>query len=583
MTLDKAEAIVLASCALIVFIWIGYLCHFGIDITDEGFHLVSIANPLSYSGTVSQSGLLYYPIYQFLSGDLVLFRLFNLGLIVCLSYALFYRCFSSAYKTKFPIGIILISACLSVSALLFLSIWQPTPSYNTLNEIFLLLLAHTFLSFDRDTGKSILPWLFVGTLGALIFVVKATTALAAGLIFLLYITVSRKLHWSGLILAGASALSVVFIVAIVMDGSVSGYIERIQSGLAAGKILLGDSWGSLSMIWRGKLNIDQYLLVSIVALALYILITAQLYSSASRRVACLGGLLLLVFVLFVFGVAGDIFVNPIDRVRTTSRIFLALSIVFAGVALYCINFFKSPNWNDYGGSVWLIVSMCLLPYAFALGSYSNYFYVALKAGVFFIVAIILLICKVEFSKAHYRQVIVLSLSMVLVLVLLIDKSIDAPHRQPEGRLAFNSALSGLEIHGGRLLLPSLTLSYLSSISSLAKSNGFQKGDAMLDLSGASPGTIMAIGAKNLASAWMIGGYVGSESRAIASLRSIEVDAVENAWVLTEPNGKRSISGAVLDSVGLNLEKDYVLVGEVMIPQGLGGRPKGASQFLYRPR
>jgi hypothetical protein len=583
MFLNKAVEIVLTICALMVTVWLGYLCHFGIDITDEGYHLVSIANPLSYSGTVSQSGLLYYPIYHFLGGDLVLFRLFNLALIVSLSYALFYRCFSSSYKTNFPIGMILISACLSASALLFLSIWQPTPSYNTLNEIFLLLLAHAFLSFDRSTGKNILPWLFVGIIGALLFVVKATTALAAGLIFLFYVTVAKKLHWRGLILAGLSALAVVFIVAIVMDGSISGYIGRIQSGLAAGKVLLGNSWGSLSMIWRGRLNIDQHLLVSIVTLALYILITAQLYSSASRKIAWFGGLLLLVLVLFVLGVAGNVFVSPIENVRATSRIFLAFSIMLAGVLLFCINLLRSSNWHVCGASVWLIISMCLLPYAFALGSYSNYFYVALKAGVFFFVAIILLISKHEFAKAQYRQAVVLSLATILVLVLLIDKSIDAPHRQPQGRLAFDSSLSGLEVHGDRLRLPRQTLDYLSSINSLAKSNGFQNGDSIIDLSGASPGTIMAIGAKNLASAWMIGGYAGSESRAIASLANTSVEAVEQAWVLTEPGGKRSLNRFVLDSVGRDLEKDYVLVGKVMIPQGLGGRPTGAWQLLYQPR
>lgn len=304
MSLDKVLDVVLTICGLIVAIWIAYLSHFGIDITDEGYHLVSIANPTLYAGTVSQYGLLYAPIYTLLEGDLVLFRLFNLCIIVGLAYALFFRCFSSAYKEHSRLGVISISFGLSVSSLLFLSIWQPTPSYNTLNLVFLLILAHLLLSFDKSTGKNISLWALVGITGALLFVVKATTALVAGLIFFFYISVSRKLYWRGFILAMASALIVVFTVAMAMDGSILAYVERLQTGIENGRMLLGDNWASLGMIWNGKLRIQDDFLLSILMFASFILITALLYSSVSRKAAWFGGLLLLVLVSYGVAVVG---------------------------------------------------------------------------------------------------------------------------------------------------------------------------------------------------------------------------------------------------------------------------------------
>ena len=78
---DGWERFGLALCAVstvLVMDWLLRFCHYGIDFTDEGLYLVSIANPFNYDWSASQFGFVYHPLYLLLSGDIASLRQANL-------------------------------------------------------------------------------------------------------------------------------------------------------------------------------------------------------------------------------------------------------------------------------------------------------------------------------------------------------------------------------------------------------------------------------------------------------------------------------------------------------------------------
>lgn len=563
-------------------IWIGYLCHFGIDLTDEGYNLVTIANPLAYQATTSQFGLIYSPLFEVLNGDLVLFRIINLLLIYGLSFVLILRCINLNLEKNHGLETLSISSGFALTALVFLSVWQPSPSYNTLNEILLLLLAHLLISIGRAHRVTYLNWLFLGFLGGALFVVKATTAGVVGVVVYLYLALTKKLSWSGLAICILSALAVLVLVAVIMDDSLTAHIERISVGIANGRILLGDEWASLGMLWRGKFRVDYPLLVTILSLALVSVIGAVLYSSSSQNLAASGAAIILGLAGFGILVVVDAMDNPVELTRVSSRIFLVLAIPLAGLLICGINHFRSVTSHISTQRMCLIIVFCIFPYSFAVGSFSNYFYVGLKVGVFLVGATLLLFSALGAVKIQLKQLLVLSVSSVLVVSLLVDASISHPHRQPAGQLTQNAVSAESAALELRLRLPKPTYNYLVGLENLARENGLLPADSVIDLTGMSPGTLFWIGAKNLGSAWMIGGYSGSDLRAIISLQSVPQKELDVAWLLIEPDGPRSLNTSILHKIGRDLENDYTLVGQVTVPQGLGGRKVAGIQQLYRP-
>lgn len=76
-----------AASTLVLLVRLLIRCSYGIDITDEGFHLVYIADPCSYDVATTQFAFVYHPLFRFVSGDVVLFRqantLITFGLAWC--------------------------------------------------------------------------------------------------------------------------------------------------------------------------------------------------------------------------------------------------------------------------------------------------------------------------------------------------------------------------------------------------------------------------------------------------------------------------------------------------------------------
>ena len=113
-------------------------------------------------------------------------------------------------------------------------------------------------------------------------------------------------------------------------------------------------------------------------------------------------------------------------------------------------------------------------------------------------------------------------------------------------------------------------------------SGFTKEDAIIDLSGQSPGLLYLLGAKSIGTAWNIGGYKGSLDMAKATFNLVDCTDIANAWVLYESKGSRSISTDLLTSLGMNFPMQYQKIGSWETPSGAGGYKEIRTQEVYKP-
>lgn len=66
------------AATMLILGWVLKYSSYGIEFTDEGFHLVSISNPFIYDFSITQFGFVYHPLYVLLGGDIAALRQANI-------------------------------------------------------------------------------------------------------------------------------------------------------------------------------------------------------------------------------------------------------------------------------------------------------------------------------------------------------------------------------------------------------------------------------------------------------------------------------------------------------------------------
>ena len=99
------------------------------------------------------------------------------------------------------------------------------------------------------------------------------------------------------------------------------------------------------------------------------------------------------------------------------------------------------------------------------------------------------------------------------------------------------------------------------------------------MTGRSPGLIYVLDGKSLMSPWLIGGYPNSNNLLAFLLSKEDCKNLKTAWILTEPNGTRSLNIKYLLQHGIDIKDPdtYKKVIELNL-----NREKRFEQYLYKP-
>lgn len=585
-TLLVISSAVVSVCTLI---WILWFCRYGMDWTDEGYYLVWISNPFVYPVSHTQFGFVYHPLYEWLDGNIAALRQANVLIFFGLAWVLTSTFFQTILEPIHPRwhGTVM-TAGFAVLTFTYFShyFWLPTPSYNSLALQSLMIAATGLLLMEKDgTRESLAGCLVLGIGGWLAFMAKPTTAIALGCCSVFYLLAVGKLTARFLFLPMAVAVILFVGGAWSIDGSITGFIKRLEEGIAQFWLLesghgLADvlRYDALSFYGNGPAALTA-------AVAVFFFAAFLLRSRTNAFVYC-GTLLSALFAFFSLAIIlGFLHVNLARDLGLGERQGLLLWAIPFTAALIGLSSRTFSGAFEISRAQWARAFIFLaLPFAYALGTTHNYWLKAIHAGIFWVLAGLVLVVPAMTHQRFKSVVLSLVLASQMMTAALVDYSIEHPYRQPQP-LRENNEPVDVGRAGSTLMLAGSSARYISEAMDLGERGSFSRGTPMIDLTGRSPGVLYAMAAKSIGHAWLVGGYPGSHEFATDALKRVACEELAVAWLLTERGTKNAISAEILSGFGADLSSDYTVIGtltraETPIANG-GGLPQ-TTQHLLKP-
>ena len=184
-----------------------------------------------------------------------------------------------------------------------------------------------------------------------------------------------------------------------------------------------------------------------------------------------------------------------------------------------------------------------LPVAYSIGTNGSLPAHTQMAAVFGVVAIMLPLQRLWAVGLIHRSALALAL-VVLCLPTLVSqwRSLSEPdftYRLRTGLLGQRLPLV-LGAAGDALLVDEVTRDNIAAISHAMHAAGYVAGEPILDVTGDGPGLVYALGGRPVGTAWLIGGYTGSERVALLVLNSVSVATLRQVWVISADDNPRAL-------------------------------------------
>jgi hypothetical protein len=554
---EAVERLSLCACALAAFLllsWVLVRCGTGFDFTDEGFYLNWISSPSDYSASVSEFGFVYHPLYELVGGDLAQFRQANVvilfGSAFLLSLAVFRICCAEDHSVHSapllaPMALAFITAACSTS---FFDLWLPTPSYNSLTYLSLLIAATGFVLIMREqVWLNAMSWILIGLGGALTFLGKPTSAAGLACVFVMFLLFAGRLSISNVFVPFLVAAVTLLIAALMIDGSPLAFFHRLQEGARLASLLVHDKLVlRIFRLDRFTFSHEQRIIfVGLWGLASL----AAMLGALDGRVARLGAAILsLALAATVAAVTTGIIAPNIAYARFQPMQYMAICI--AMIASTVISQRRPAR------SRFAIAALCfVLPYIYAFGTENNYWEQEAHVGLFWLLGAFAI--SLDFERSWRRSVPAVATAMIVPVVAL-SAAMEHPYRQPEPLRLQTAAVSVGPQHS-KIRLDSETEAYVRDLRNSAEGNGFLPGGPVIDLSG-HPGTVYAIGGRALGAPWLLPGYEGSEAYLRSVFDAVDCRKILASWLLVETGTSYSFAQDILARYRIKAPDDYKEVG-----------------------
>jgi hypothetical protein len=575
--------IILLSSSVSIIYWVLFYSDSGVDFTDEGFYLNWISNPNSYSSSLSQFGFFYHPIFSLVDSNIAYLRKVNLVICFLLAFAFTVLLLKKLAQDKIENKLEMLSVGLALATSVFNIVitdgeWLNSASYNTLNLQALLVVAIGFILTNEKKPIVYNLGLLILALGCTVtFLAKPTTAA------LLYLLVFTLFLLSGqfkkiIFMFGYAAFLVSFF-AISIDGSLIEFIKRYQRGYS--QTIITDSGHTPGELFR----IDLILLdskTSVYILLLYVFLLILILSLIKyRKFFAYLLLFLCVFTVIVINLLfGDMYKFNLSNTKTIYQEILILGLLIVTITVFITG--KSLSKKKVNRQfLSLLILLLFSPYLYSFGSNSNYMYMSFSALFFWIIAASALIFLSISKRQNWEVLIPISVAVQIFTSLQLFTGIENPYRQPNS-LFKNELKAPLGIFLPGIKIPESYQIYFQQVSDTVKTSNYKFGTPVIDMTGFSPLTLFSIRAEVLGSAWLIGGYAGSNEFALETLLSIDCEKLSKSWLLVEPEGPRSINEAVLSELGLSFPENYRLQGRWLTPENSSGNKSSRTQLFYSP-
>jgi hypothetical protein len=566
--------------SLVLLFWILLRCRAGFDFTDEGFYLNWISSPRDYQAALVHFAAVYYPLYRLFDGDIVLLRQANVLIIFCTAFALCLVILRTSVSERFdrmPASMWHASASslvLASGSLVFFHLWLPSPGYNSLNFVSLMMTAAGLALTRRASPRSGWAcWILIGVGGALTLLAKPSSAALLAFAVAGYLLLAGRLCLRGLALSVLVTAGLLLTVAMLIEGSPFRFYRAISDGLKLGSLLLPDH-GPGFLFRLDDYSFGPYLRHHFELLLGGAIVLACLTCVERAAARWCVALVAIVLALACIGIATGIWNTPISYEPHQPMLFGAIAI---GIALSALLSLKRGYKSLSRDGMALALFLVLLPYVYVFGTGNNY--VELGARVGFLVVLGVLTVHADLAgKDLVRKTTPLLALALFVPAITLYAATNEPYRQVHALASQSTEVT--TYRGAKLLLDHDTAAYVDGLLRIATENGFHPGDYVIDLSGASPGAVYLLGGRSPGMPWLIGGYPGSNAFLQGALDIAGCGTVARSWILTEPGGPTTFDFDLLRRYGIHAERDYREVGAVNGVRALA--PNKFEHRLFRP-
>ncbi len=560
----------------------------GLDITDRSYYLLWAMQPENVAGSNTHFGFITSFIFDLAGRDITTFRILGLLFItvpgIILGHALFVFLREKLPENAGP-SLPLICLISLVGVLFHYHPWLHEPSYNwlALYGTMLVMAGLFYLSIAWKIPFTMCLILLVGLGGACAFIAKPTTALLLGVMAIVWVSIFKSIK-KGLIFIlcwTLVSLASLFCFAHFFFGSVSTYIQHLKLGLELSGTL-GGGHSINETFSRSFFQVVSFIkwwanswFVQVFALSIIVFSLPGAWKKDFRQPFhdLLTTLLFVLFIYMIYGLYGqenNFYISTL----LLSVLGCSFMLVFSAAALDKI----SPV-NDHAGfRVKVVIPAFFLlvaSFAPAFGTISNVVRRMSESSVFLALAVLLLLASVDRRANRKITFSIYGLILSLLLFFTILKSYEYPYRLV-GNIKNQTVAVNFPGAKKHLYVDPVTARYIEDIRERALEAGWKPKNMLIDVTGGSPGALVILEAKIVGTPWLLGNYPGSDDFARIALSSVGQEHLRKAWILTAPEGRRSISHEVMLDSGLIFPEEYEQVGSFTT----GHRHE--KQFLWKP-
>jgi len=579
---ERFALLVAAAASLVLLGTVLWRCRLGFDFTDEGYYLASVAHPSLYVAGTTEFGFVYHPIFQWVTGTVPGLRRANVLVTAGLGWTLCFlllrrvvvgREVGAAWDNR---DLACAALVLSTSTLAWLNYWLPTPSYNSLNLQALLLAGIGFILVGSEKphfGAG--GWIVLGASVWLDMMAKPPSGAALCVVVALSLAISGRFNLRRLALSASAFAALCLLAAWTLFGSIPGAVERVLVGYKDVLLLQAGHTISESFRWD-SFDLGAGETHALIAVSLAVFTATWLAQARFQPGRILAAAVVLASSLACVAIVTGRLVPPVSATRYqglqyAAAPFGALAALLAGSRGRLLG----PGARERLG---LVTCFACLPFAYAFGSNTNYWFVASLAAFFWVVAGVVLATAAPAGVTPLRAVLPLAAFAQLGTAIVLFLSMENPYRQTQPLWQDRYAIR-VAPNGSGLLVSRDFADYIDGLATQAAASGFKPGDPLVDLTGHYPGMLYLLGAKSIGAPWLIGGYPGSGKLAAAELGRVPRGDLERAWILAEPAPTR-LPTWVLTENGMSFPGGWREVGTILSPNA--EYPEHFVQHLFRP-
>jgi hypothetical protein len=576
-------AILLAQVGL--YVW---MAPRGFDFTDEAYYFLNYLYWRDLIGTMSFFGAYFELPFRMLDQSVSAIRIFSL--IVLLASSAFFSREAFAYiacsygeTNKAPWVIIFVGMASSMSYFGYMSTLR-APSYNLLTLCSMLvatgLLLRVLRPFVPHPGNSRLSMVLYGLAVGACGLGKASSGALLVVCHALFFFLANRdwrlrhlLEILALTLAGVSLNIAVlqyvhpYWLSVLREG-----IAMVNSTDGRGVLVLADA-----LLWEMEAVVRMGLPWAVGVAGSFVLLVRWIGPSRRATLSTL-----------VVALVGGCVLSLMGRPFRGWLPFLGLAALMLwsveGINRKPVRLTRGDT-TDFGLTVLLFV----LPVAYSFGTDNSVLQHSQMAAVFVVTFLSIKLHRLTRLGLLTPTAMVVCFTALCIPTLVIQlkaaTDVKFTYRQLSS-LGDQSMPVCLGTAGKTLLVDASTRESLQSVIGTARSSGFKPGQTILDFTGDSPGLIFALGGRPLGTAWLLGGYPGSEATAARLLLQLSTEQLQSAWVISSDDNPRAIKGwQQLLNARLGADS-HMLVGTVRIHAPYRWSIETPEKFtlhLWKPR